>query len=214
MNFNELYDISLTISPELVVWPGDPAIEFTKTDQIAKGATANVTRLSLGTHVGTHVDAPLHFLEGAAGVDEMNLQALVGTVYVLDFTHLQNHIAAVDLEKADLPPTAERVLFKTRNSAIWQSDRHNFHTDYIALAESGADWLLQRAIKLVGIDYLSIEKFEPAQPVVHQKLLRRSVVILEGLNLGQIEPGEYTLLALPLKVQQGDGAPVRALLGR
>lgn len=214
VNFKELYDISVTITPELVCWPGDPLVEIQETARIAEGAAANVTRLLLGAHNGTHFDAPRHFLEGTAGVDEMPLDALVGTVYVLDMTGLQGHIEVSDLQEAGLPDNAERVLFKTRNSQIWAKDSTNFYRDYIALAPDGAKWLVERGIKLVGIDYLSIEEFEPEKYNTHYVLLGRGVVVLEGLDLSAIEPGEYTIFALPLKIKNGDGAPGRVLLGR
>lgn len=213
MNFKELYDISLTLRPELAVWPGDPPIEIRQTAQISQGDGVNLTQLSLGAHNGTHIDAPLHFLDRQPGVDELDLQALVGTVHVLDFTELTSHITAQDLA-ATLPDGAERVLFKTRNSAIWEANSTDFQPDYIALSTEGAEWLVSRGIKLVGIDYLSIEEFEPAEPVTHRTLLAQKIVILEGLDLSRIEPGEYTIFALPLKIKNGDGAPARVLLAR
>lgn len=214
MNFSQLYDISVSLTPQLAVWPGDDSIEIHKTGEIAKGAAANVTRLLLGAHNGTHFDAPLHFIEGKPSVDEMPLDALVGTVYVLDMTGLQTHIGAADLEKADVPAGAERVLFKTRNSKLWADQSHIFHEDYIALAPDGAAWLVERNIKLVGIDYLSIEQYEPERHHTHYILLGNNVVVVEGLNLHGIEPGEYTIFALPLKIKGGDGAPGRVLLAR
>ena len=214
MNFNQLYDVSLTISPEIVVWPGDPAVQFKPLASIAQGDGVNVTHLNFGSHTGTHVDAPRHFLDGKTGVDAMPLQALVGTAYVLDFTALDHHIGAADLEGSGLPVGAERVLFKTSNSAFWATDPANFHKDYLALALDGAEWLVQRGVKLVGIDYLSIEEFEPPSPKVHYALLGARVVVLEGLNLGEVEAGEYTIFALPVKLENGDGSPTRVLLGR
>jgi arylformamidase len=214
MNFKQLYDISVSLTPGMAVWPGDPALEFQKIGEITQGGVANITRLVASAHTGTHMDAPRHFIEGATGIDQFPLEALVGTVYVLDFTHLTNHIGAADLEGAGLPAGAERVLFKTTNSAIWQDSPTEFRRDYIALAPDGAQWLVERGIKLVGIDYLSIERFEPARYDTHYTLLGKRVVVVEGVDLSQIEPGEYTLFALPLKLKDADGAPARVLLGR
>lgn len=213
MNFKELYDISVTLRPGLAVWPGDPALELQKIGLIAEGSVANITRILASAHTGTHMDAPIHFLEGATGIDQFPLDALVGTVYVLDFTRLDHHIGPADLEAAGLPSGAERVLFKTTNSAIWD-DGTEFRRDYIALAPAGAQWLVDRGVKLVGIDYLSIEEFEPARPDTHYTLLGKRVVIVEGVDLRKVEPGEYTIFALPVKIQDADGAPARVLLGR
>jgi arylformamidase len=214
MNFSQLYDVSVSLSPELAVWPGDPALEIREMSRITEGADANVTQLIIGAHTGTHMDAPRHFIDGSTGIDQMPLEALVGTAYVLDMTGLRDHIGAAELEKAGLPEGAERVLFKTRNSGIWATGSGQFHQDYIALAPDGAEWLVKRGVKLVGIDYLSIERFMPERYHTHYSLLGDRVVVVEGLDLSAVEPGEYTLFALPLKIKNGDGAPARVLLGR
>jgi arylformamidase len=214
MNFKELYDISVSLTPGMAVWPGDPALDLQRFGEIEHGGVANITRINASAHTGTHMDAPVHFIDGATGIDQFPLDALVGTVYVLDFTHLDHHIGPDDLAAAGLPEGAERVLFKTTNSAIWQDSFTEFRRDYIALAPAGAQWLVDRGIKLVGIDYLSIEEFEPARPDTHYILLGKRVVVLEGVDLRQIEPGEYTIFALPVKIKDADGAPARVLLGR
>jgi len=213
MNFKELFDISVSLRPGLAVWPGDPSLELPKIGTISGGGTANITRILASAHTGTHMDAPVHFIDGATGIDQFSLDALVGTVYVLDLTHLDHHIGPADLESSGLPAGAERVLFKTTNSVIWE-DGTEFRRDYIALAPAGAQWLVDRGIKLVGIDYLSIEEFEPARPDTHYTLLGKRVVIVEGVDLRGIEPGEYTIFALPIKIKDADGAPARVLLGR
>lgn len=213
MNFKELYDVSLPISTLLAVWPGDPPIEIEEASQISKGDVANVTRLNMGVHSGTHMDAPKHFLEGTTGIDEVPLDALVGTAYVVEIEG-SPHIGAAELEAAQLPAKIERILFKTRNSKFWETDPNTFHKDFTALAPDGAAWLLERNIKLVGIDYLSIEQFNPPRHDTHYTLLGERVVIVEGLNLSQVAPGEYTLMALPLKIKNGDGAPARVVLAK
>ena len=200
----------MAVSPKLAVWPGDPTIEIEHPSQMSQGAPANVSRLIMGAHTGTHMDAPVHFIPGATGIDQVPIETLVGTAMVVEM-QLDHHIGAADLEKANLPAGCERVLFKTRNSQFWQSDPD----DFIAVAPDGADWLIERGFKLVGVDYLSVEQFDaPFEHPTHHKLLANRIVIVEGLNLSQIEPGEYTVMALPLKITGNDGAPARVLLAR
>lgn len=214
MNFRELYDISVPLSNSMAVWPGDPPIKIEAALQMSKGDVANVSRLIVGAHTGTHMDAPHHFIDGMSGIDQAALSALVGTVQVVEL-EIDHHIGAKDLEAADLPAGTERILFKTRNSEYWQNDPDNFHTDFIAVAEDGAHWLVEHGVKLVGVDYLSVERYDaPDEHPVHKILLGANMVVVEGLNLGGIAPGEYTLMALPIKIKHGDGAPARVLLAR
>lgn len=214
MNFSKLYDISVTLSANLVVWEGDPSVQIEKTGDMSQGSDCNTTRLTLGAHNGTHMDAPLHFIKDATGIDQMPLDSLIGTAHVLDMTALDHHIGAADLEKAAISADATRLLFKTRNSKIWATKGSQFQKDYLAVAPDGARWLVEHNIKLVGIDYLSIEQFAPPQHDTHTTLLAQRIVVVEGLDLSEIEPGEYTIFALPLKIKDGDGAPARVLLGR
>jgi arylformamidase len=213
MDFRQIIDVSVTIRPDLAVWPGDPSLEIEQASKISEGADANVSRLNMGAHTGTHMDAPVHFIEGTGGIDSFSPETLVGTAYVVEILPQGDHIEAADLEKAGLPENFRRVLFKTRNSSFWEQP-DVFRKDYIALSPGGAKWLVERGVKLVGIDYLSIERFQPEKYETHQMLLSHGVVIVEGLDLRQVEPGEYTLMALPLKIKDGDGAPARVLLAR
>jgi arylformamidase len=213
LNFNKLYDVSVPLHPGLKVWPGDPLLEIEQADKILEGAAANVSRIKMGVHTGTHMDAPVHFIEGATGIDTLPLEALVGTVLVLEINPTGAHIEATDLEKLDLPHTLERIIFKTRNSEFWKDNTY-FRRDFVAINPSGAEWLLQRGLKLVGIDYLSIERFDCEDYPTHRLLLSNKVVIVEGLDLRAIEPGEYTLMALPLKIENADGAPARVFLAK
>ncbi len=214
MNFQHVYDISLPISNAMAVWPGDPAVDIQPASEISKGAVANVSRLVMGAHTGTHLDAPHHFIDGMNGVDQVPLDALVGTAQVIELK-ITHHIGAQDLEEAKLPAGTERVLFKTTNSQHWKNDPNTFHKEFIAVAEGGAHWLVEHGIKLVGVDYLSVERFDaPDEHPVHKILLGANIVVVEGLDLGEIEPGEYTVMALPLKITGGDGAPTRVLLAQ
>lgn len=206
-----IYDISLPISPELVTWPGDPKVHLESLSQISQGAAANVTHISFCVHSGTHIDAPVHFLEDGFGVDAISLKDLMGRVYVQYFPDA-DEITEDLLRKTEIPPRTRRIIFKTRNSQIWEQDDPNrFRTDYVALTPDAAQYLVERGIKLVGIDYLSIAPYH-APEIVHRILLQGGVTILEGLNLVHVTQGRYTLYCLPLKIIGADGAPARAIL--
>jgi arylformamidase len=197
-----ILDVSVPIRPGMVVWDGDPTVSFEQAASLDAGGPANVTRLALGSHTGTHMDAPLHFLSGGAGVDRLPLEALVGAALVLDLRHLEADVRASDL---DLPDGTERVLLKTRNSELWERD--DFVADHLTIAPDAARLLVERGLRLVGVDYLSV-----GSPETHRILLEAGVVPLEGLDLREVEPGPYHLVALPLRLVGVDGAPARVLL--
>ena len=205
-----IYDISLTVSPKLPTWPGDPAIRLERFEKLEEGSNANVSRIDMGVHTGTHIDAPYHFLQDGKTVEEMKLSMMVGRVYVL---HLPD-IALIDsrvLEMAQIPPRTRRILFRTRNSDLWREQETDFQTNFVAISADGADFLVKRGIKLVGVDYLSVAPYgESRQP--HQILLKAGIVILEGLDLSKVSQGRYTIYCLPLKLAGSDGAPTRAIL--
>jgi arylformamidase len=178
--------------------------------EIAKGANANVSRLVCGVHVGTHVDAPVHFIDGSTGVEAIPLRLLIGRAYVV---HLPN-VSVIDedtLEGSGIPPRTRRVLFKTSNSSYWAEGEHKFKKDFVAIDASGASWLVQKKVKLVGIDYLSVAPFNASRET-HHILLENGVVVVEGLNLSEVNQGRYMLYCLPLKIIGSDGAPARAIL--
>lgn len=206
-----IYDISISISPDMPTYPGDPKVSLTPMLQIAKGDNANVSQLCMGDHTGTHLDPPVHFIPGGKTVDQLDLDTLYGLTYVIDMAAVTHSIAVADLERAKLPAGAERVLFKTRNSQLWGT-RQGFSQDFIAISWEGAQWLVDHKIRLVGIDYLSVEPYHAQEPKTHRALLGAGVIIVEGLNLEAIRPGVYTLACLPLKIQNGDGGPCRAIL--
>jgi arylformamidase len=207
-----IYDISLTISEQLPVWPGDPPIRLQRLQKMEEGDSCNVTHLNMGAHVGTHVDAPFHFLGGdSATVESLPLNLLTGRVYVAQFPDDVSQIDAAILQAANIPPRTRRLLFKTRNSAYWENQTPEFMTDFVALTPDGAEFLIHRGIRLVGVDYLSVAPFADGTPT-HQALLQAGVIILEGLNLSQVTPGRYSLYCLPLKIDGADGAPARAIL--
>lgn len=205
-------DISLPIGPDLLTWPGDPPIEVAASSRIAKGDAANVSKIKFGSHTGTHVDPPFHFIDEGDRVDKLDLNVLVGEATVADLSASEGLISADDLESLDLPPDASRLLLKTRNSELWQSLPIEFPDSYVALSVEGARWIVDRGIRLVGTDFLSIETRGAAGHPVHVTLLGAGVVIVEGLNLHGVPPGNYRLVCLPLRIVDGDGAPARAVL--
>jgi arylformamidase len=204
-----IYDISVTISPSLPIFPGDPRVGIDPVCRIAKGDQANVSRISLSSHTGSHIDAPRHFDDRGLSLEDIPLSRLLGPSLVVDLRGVsvidRQTLAALPLEGV------ERLLFRTDNSSLWSGK--GFNENYVHLCSDGAELLAAKGVKLVGIDYLSIEKFD-GNGAVHRLLLGNSIIILEGLNLDGIEAGEYELLCLPLKIEAGDGAPVRAVLRR
>ncbi|HET7036718.1 MAG TPA: cyclase family protein [Thermomicrobiaceae bacterium] len=206
-----LIDISVPITPELPIWPGDPEPRLEPVSSIAAGDEYNVSRLVLSTHSGTHIDAPWHALEHGARLNTVKLSALVGPCQVVDLSHLERHVEARDLEEASIPHGTDRLLLRTRNSLLWGQRDHIFDPTFIALSPSAAEWIVERGILVVGIDYLSIEPFD-GDGTVHRLLLRAGVIPLETLDLRAAGAGPYTLLCLPLDLPLADGAPCRAVL--
>jgi arylformamidase len=205
----KIYDITVPISTELPVYPGDPPIELERVMSLDKGDIANVTRLCCSTHIGTHVDPPSHFIAGAMPLDQLPLETLIGPARVVDVGDAPFIDAAV-LERCNLDG-ATRVLFKTRNSEFWPEAKE-FREDFVYIEPEAAEILVSRGVQLVGIDYLSVEKFNFDEPATHLILLGAGVVVVEGLALGDVPPGDYELVCLPLKIKDGDGAPARVVL--
>ena len=203
------YDISVPIRDSGVVYPGNPEISVKASQSIATGAGANVSSISLGSHTATHVDAPLHFIEGARSVDEIPLETLIGPARLIRFPEDVLAIGELDLAPHNLDGT-ERVLLATRNSLLLA--RKEFMRDYTYLAPDGAEYLASLGVMLVGIDYLSIEQFRSGHHRTHHTLLGREIVIVEGLDLSEPQPGEYELICLPLRMAGLDGAPARVVL--
>ena len=212
-----IYDISVTLSPELVTWGNSEAgITQTWNMRIEQGAVCNVSVVTIGSHFGTHLDAPLHFIEGGNTVDKLALDDLIGPCTVIEFGDLaQPNITASDLDRAGIAPGTKRLLFKTSNSRRKLMRDPKFHTDFVAIAPDAAHWLVDRGIRTVGVDYLSVGAAEDGTGTeTHQVLLGAKLVALEGLLLEDIEPGDYTLIALPLKIAGAEGCPIRAVLMR
>lgn len=203
------YDITLPVVGTMITYPGDPPIRITPHARIADGEDANVTELCFGSHTGTHVDAPRHFIDGASPVDELSLEDLIGTAVVVEIPDSVQSIGPAELEAAG-PDGATRVLLKTRNSALLGAAA--FEPDFAYLTGAGADYLVDAGVRLVGIDYLSIEEFEAADAPAHRALLGAGVIIVEGVDLREVAAGRYELICLPLRLAGLDGSPVRAVL--
>jgi len=207
----KIYDISLPITPDLTVWPGDPSIVLERVTSMDAGAHNNISRLALGVHTGTHVDAPFHFLNDGTTVESLRLDVLSGPARVVQIPDDVDAITAGVLENLSIPTAPPRLLFKTRNSAIWHSGKKDFDTGFVAIPADGAAWLVAHSVSLVGVDYLSVSPYKNSIPT-HQTLLRAGVVIVEGVDLSSVDPGIYDLYCLPLKLVGSDGAPARAIL--
>ncbi len=209
----KIYDVSVPISEETPVYEGDPKVEITSGHAIANGDAANVSKLCLGAHTATHVDAPNHFIEGTEKVDALPLEVLIGKARVVelpkDATAVEvSHVEAANLQKV------ERVLFKTRNSDFWNDLAQGFRKDFTYISPEAAKELVKLGVKLVGIDYLSVEKFGSEDFATHLTLLGAKVIIIEGLDLREVAAGDYELICLPMKIAggTGDGAPARTVL--
>lgn len=205
----KIYDITVPISNDLAVYPGDAAIRIERTMELERGDVARLSQISCSTHIGTHVDPPSHFIQDGVALDQLPLEVLIGPARVVDVGEARAIDAGV-LAGCALNG-ARRVLFKTRNSQLWQAP-HEFHREFVYLETDAAEMLVRRGVQLVGIDYLSVEKFDFDAPTTHWALLRHNVIIVEGLDLRAVAPGDYELICLPLKIKDGDGGPARVVL--
>lgn len=203
-----IYDVTVPISRDQAVYPGDPPIKLDRRRVIGKNdSKVNVTRLSFGSHTGTHVDPPFHFIESGITVDRLPLEILMGRARVVEV-----NAPCIDenaLREFDFTEDV-RLLFKTRNSYLWSEKK--FVQDFVYISPGAARKLVEDGIKLVGIDYLSVEKFDYEEPETHLTLLGAGVVVVEGLDLREVESGIYEMFCLPLKIEGGDGAPARVVL--
>jgi arylformamidase len=202
-------DISVTLRTGMVHWPDNPPVRIERMLDIEHGDAANVSTISMGSHTGTHMDAPLHFVRGGTGLDEMPFKATIGRARVIEIRDPES------VKPDELRPhgihSGERVLFKTQNSARrWHEEA--FIEDFVYVSQEAARYLATRKVLTVGTDYLSVGGFLEDGVETHQALLQAGIWVIEGLDLARVEPGEYELICLPLKVERGDGAPARAIL--
>ena len=206
-----IWDVSVPVRHGGLVYPGNPPITITAVESIAAGSTANVSRIDLGSHTATHVDAPLHFMDGGAGVDELPLDVLIGPARLIAFGDDVLAVGEPELRRHDLGGVT-RLLIKTRNSAWLASEETEFHPDFTHVTPEGADYLVSLGVRLVGVDYLSVEQFRSPHHRTHKTLLENGVVIVEGLVLSEPPAGDYELICLPMLMAGLDGAPARTVL--
>jgi arylformamidase len=207
----KVYDITVEINSELPIWPGDPEVKIERFEKLEAGDNANISRMEMGLHTGTHVDAPYHFLSGGITLDKIPLERFIGSVSVVEVPVDVNILSSEVLARMPADRITDRTLFKTRNSKHWSERPHRFHPDFVAIDPSGAQFLIERGVRLVGIDYLSIAPFRKSKET-HEILLGAGVIILEGLDLSAIKQGIYQLYCLPLKLGGVEGAPARVIL--
>ncbi|MRR53105.1 MAG: cyclase family protein [Deltaproteobacteria bacterium] len=206
----EIIDISVTLSNTMPVWPDSPGFKTVRARSLETGDAVTVTKLECDVHVGTHIDSPSHHIRNGATVEHTNLDVLIGPAIVVHLPE-SGHITASSLKHQAIPPDARRLLLRTGNSELWK--KNQFSQNFQALTPDAAEWLIEHGIKLVGIDYLSIEQFGN-QPEVHLLMLRSGVVLLEGLDLSAVSAGSYELICLPIKLAGAEAAPARAVLRR
>ena len=207
----KIYDITVPISENVPIYEGDPKVKIEVAASMKNGDAANVTQLCFGAHTGTHVDAPNHFIDGTRKVHELDLAKLIGVARVVE---IEENAMAIEPRHVENLETVERILFKTRNSGFWNEPEKGFRTDFTYITPEAARVLAEKNVKLVGIDYLSVEKFGSNDFATHITLLEKEIVIVEGLDLREVPAGDYELICLPLKVisPTGDGAPARTIL--
>lgn len=204
-------DVSVSVSSDLPCWPGSPDVQFERSLDLDKGDIATDTTLRFSVHTGTHVDAPSHFIKGGNTVNQLNLDVLMGEAYVAVFPDEVESITADLLNNLPLPDQTRRLLLRTRNSHFWKTKGSEFQTNFVGLTADAGQWIVDQGIELIGIDYLSVQRYFDG-PETHQILLRANVIIIEGLDLTSVSQGIYELICLPLKLQGLEGAPARTIL--
>jgi arylformamidase len=208
----KLIDVSVPIRDAMTVYRGNPPVRIRPAMTLAKDGV-NLSELCLGSHTGTHVDAPRHFIKGGKGIDRLDLQRFIGAAWVADLPRVRGGISAADLRRARIPRGSRRILLRTSNSRLWHPARP-FKTDFVYLAADAADWMVERGVELVGIDYLSIEGYGIPDAPTHKRLLGAGIPIVEGLDLFKVRPGRWQMAAFPLRIESGDAGLTRAVLWR
>lgn len=207
----KIIDISLPLHPDIPTWPGCSGFILNRYKRLELGDDCNSSRYDCDIHTGTHVDAPFHFLQNGATVEQLPLEIFIGPARLAHLPDVHS-ITAHDLESLNLTSDINRLLLRTHNSEFWVSGSKEFREDYVSIAPDGARWLANQGIRLIGIDYLSIGGFKNNGAITHKILLDEKIIIVEGLNLHGVEPGNYELICLPMKIEGAEGAPARAVL--
>ena len=212
MNDDEWIDVSLTLKSAMLQWPGDPPVLIERVRDMDRGDTVNLSRITMGVHSGTHVDAPVHFLKGGWGADRIPIHPLVGHARVIEIVAKESidekELAGCKIEKG------EKILLRTRNSVQKILRKDTFDEKFIYMEEDAALFLASLGIQTVGVDYLSVGGYRKNGPAVHRTLLDAGIFIIEGLDLADVLPGRYEMVCLPLKIRDSDGAPARVILKR
>lgn len=206
----KLIDVSVPLDATLPTYPHNTPFSLEPVKRVARGESSNVSTLHMSAHTGTHVDAPRHFFDEGPGAEALPLELLIGRTRVVEVVS-RSGISAADLSAIDLSEEL-RLLIKTHNSRLWGSP--DFHPDYVGVTESGARHLVDHGIKVVGVDYLSVEQFRAPGAPAHHVLLGAGTIVIEGLNLADVDPGVYEMICLPLRIVGADGAPARVVLRR
>src|SRR5215204_1089757 len=204
----KLIDVSVPLDAALPTYPSNTPFSLEPMKRMARGESSNVSTLHMSAHGGTHVDAPRHFFDDRPGAEALPLEMLIGRTRVVEVGS-RSSISAGDLSAIDLSEDV-RLLIKTQNSRLWGSAQ--FHSDYVGISESGARHLVDRGIKVVGVDYLSVEQFRAPGAPAHHVLLGAGTIVIEGLNLAGVDPGIYEMICLPLRIVGADSAPARVVL--
>jgi arylformamidase len=208
---SELIDISVSLDETLPIWPGSLGFELEPLEKQEDGAEARVSRLECDVHTGTHIDAPLHHIPDGDTTEQIPLDTTVGEAVVARIPDSVTEVTAGTLDNLGLPEGATRLLLRTKNSEFWNEHGSTFQPEYAALSLEGAEWIVEHGIRCIGIDYLSVQRYEDG-PETHEVLLQEGVVIIEGLDLSGVSPGVCELLCLPLKIAGSEGAPARVAL--
>jgi arylformamidase len=206
----KLIDVTVPLDSNVPTYPGNTPFQLEPIKRLAKGDSSNVSTVHLSAHSGTHVDAPRHFFDDGPGAEHLALEILCGRVRVIELT-TRKAITPADLAGFDLTEDV-RLLIKTHNSKLWGMPA--FQEDFIGVTEPAARFLVEHGVKLLGVDYLSVEEFKKPGAPAHRTLLGAGTIVIEGLNLLEVEPGTYELFCLPLRIVGADGAPARVILRR
>ena len=205
-----IIDISVPLTNHMPFWPGSPGFHLELWQSRDNGDPVNCSRMDCDVHVGTHIDAPFHFLPSGITTDQLPIEAFIGPAFVAHLPNIEI-ITAKDLDILSIPDETTRLLFHTDNSELWRGGKKEFYPDYVALTIDAARWIVQHGIRLVGIDYLSVQRYADG-PETHRILLQNDVIIVEGLNLSDVSSGFYELICLPLQIMGAEGSPARAVL--